>query len=95
MAELHGVFGIATEVRPLSYVDRGGLDERLQYLHSRVPNLTPNDLTKALERVGRLRRRLVSVRLSSPTAQKRADSFSLTAPCFLSAIRNSGVAVGA
>ena len=32
MAELHEVFGIATQVRPLSYVDRGGLDERLNYL---------------------------------------------------------------
>lgn len=32
MAELQDVFGIATEVRPLSYVDRGGLDDRLTYL---------------------------------------------------------------
>lgn len=32
VAELHEVFGIGTDVRPLSYVDRGGLDERLNYL---------------------------------------------------------------
>src|SRR5215213_4133696 len=32
MPKLQEVFGINTQVRPLSYVDRGGLDERLTYL---------------------------------------------------------------